>query len=658
MKVIRFLILVFISLIFNVAEAQINYAHFIQQARLDLTEGRYKESIGGLNVAIAAKPENFEGYFLRGLAKYSLEDFMGAIADFDKTLEIHPMYVRAFQYRAISNDRLGNLNEALADFQRAISLDPFDADIFFARGITYLHLNKYQEAIEDYDMVLTIDNKMSLAFVNRGIAKSHLKRFDDALADFDKAIYYDFMNPDVYFHRAMVQVERDAYDEALADFNEAIRLDAQNPLYYFNRAVTELHKNDTVSALRDYEKVNELDKRNALTYYNRGILYANQKDFNKALQMFDNVTLINPKNIYGYFNRSIVYCELKRWSEAEADLTQVLQLFPEFVGAWINRSVVRSSKGDRRGAEMDHLTAMNIIRMLNGADSNAELLYRKYADSTHYSRIIAFESDFVNGEAKESQLQYADVQILPFGNFVLTFVNPSDYKLATQNKGMYIDATISQINSMGFLPAKLVLKPESRQTFANETLVSENDIASIGDERLKILLQGIVNQEFYDFQQAENCYRKLMDTKPYSDYATLNLSSVLTAKAEMMAMVKEPPQTVTITKGKANATEEKPLDIDCSEVVNLLSFSILKESRNSYLWFNLGNALLQQKEYNKAIDAYSEAIDCQGNLAEAYYNRALTLVFIGETKLAQSDLSKAGELGLSEAYAVMKRFGK
>ncbi|MBQ0129198.1 MAG: tetratricopeptide repeat protein, partial [bacterium] len=162
MKAARFLILIFISLIFNVAQAQINYAHFIQQARLDLTEGRFKEGISGLNVAIAAKPENFEGYFLRGLAKFSLEDFTGAITDFDKTLEIHPMYVRALQYRAVCNDRLGNLDEALTDFRRAIDLDPFDADLFFARGITYLHLNRYQAAIDDYDMVLTIDNKMSL----------------------------------------------------------------------------------------------------------------------------------------------------------------------------------------------------------------------------------------------------------------------------------------------------------------------------------------------------------------------------------------------------------------------------------------------------------------------------------------------------------------
>lgn len=104
--------------------------------------------------------------------------------------------------------------------------------------------------------------------------------------------------------------------------------------------------------------------------------------------------------------------------------------------------------------------------------------------------------------------------------------------------------------------------------------------------------------------------------------------------------------------------KEKPLNVDYSPIINLLTFNILKEKRNPYLWFNLGNALLQQKEYNKAIDAYTEAIRCHENLAEAYYNRALTLVFIGETKLAQSDLSKAGELGLTEAYVVMKRFGK
>jgi hypothetical protein len=45
-------------------------------------------------------------------------------------------------------------------------------------------------------------------------------------------------------------------------------------------------------------------------------------------------------------------------------------------------------------------------------------------------------------------------------------------------------------------------------------------------------------------------------------------------------------------------------------------------------------------------------------MAEAYYNRALTLLYVKENNLACKDLSKAGELGIKEAYNVIKRYCK
>ena len=72
----------------------------------------------------------------------------------------------------------------------------------------------------------------------------------------------------------------------------------------------------------------------------------------------------------------------------------------------------------------------------------------------------------------------------------------------------------------------------------------------------------------------------------------------------------------------------------------------------------MGNIHLQMQEFHKAIDDYSNAIKYEENLAEAYYNRGLTLLYLGEKELASSDLSKAGELGIKEAYAVIKRFLK
>ena len=52
---------------------------------------------------------------------------------------------------------------------------------------------------------------------------------------------------------------------------------------------------------------------------------------------------------------------------------------------------------------------------------------------------------------------------------------------------------------------------------------------------------------------------------------------------------------------------------------------------------------------------FGKAIELNPEFAEAYYNRGLTHIFLGQTKAGLADLSKAGELGLFKAYNIIKR---
>ncbi len=76
----------------------------------------------------------------------------------------------------------------------------------------------------------------------------------------------------------------------------------------------------------------------------------------------------------------------------------------------------------------------------------------------------------------------------------------------------------------------------------------------------------------------------------------------------------------------------------------------------SFAYYNRANLKLRLKKYQRAIDDYSMAIRLEPKMAEAYYNRALILLYLKENKLACKDLSKAGELGISDAYNVIKRY--
>ena len=58
----------------------------------------------------------------------------------------------------------------------------------------------------------------------------------------------------------------------------------------------------------------------------------------------------------------------------------------------------------------------------------------------------------------------------------------------------------------------------------------------------------------------------------------------------------------------------------------------------------------------EAIDSYTQAIALHPGMGEAYYNRGLVQIYLRDTEKGCLDVSKSGELGIKEAYNVIKRF--
>lgn len=74
--------------------------------------------------------------------------------------------------------------------------------------------------------------------------------------------------------------------------------------------------------------------------------------------------------------------------------------------------------------------------------------------------------------------------------------------------------------------------------------------------------------------------------------------------------------------------------------------------------YNIGNVYAKNGEIDRAIEAYTQAIRKDRELAEAYFNRGLLYIYTGQKAQANADLSKAGELGITSAYNIIKRYCK
>ena len=61
-------------------------------------------------------------------------------------------------------------------------------------------------------------------------------------------------------------------------------------------------------------------------------------------------------------------------------------------------------------------------------------------------------------------------------------------------------------------------------------------------------------------------------------------------------------------------------------------------------------------DFPKSITNYSKSIDLYPYLAEAYYNRGLIQIYLKDKEKGCMDISTAGELGIKDAYSVIKKF--
>ncbi len=94
------------------------------------------------------------------------------------------------------------------------------------------------------------------------------------------------------------------------------------------------------------------------------------------------------------------------------------------------------------------------------------------------------------------------------------------------------------------------------------------------------------------------------------------------------------------------------------EVVKLLDTTIKLSPNMEFAYFNKGCALMDMKDFTGALSCFNRAIEIKGDFAEAYYNRGLAYLQLGNQGLAFADLSKAGELGILPSYSILKRMTK
>ena len=647
--------------------AQLNTDRITAIGRNALYFDDYVLSIQYFNQVIKLKPYLSEPYLLRAIAKIQLGDYTGAVLDCNAAIERNPFQPGAYYTRGFIYRQTHQLEKAERDFSEALIFAPENRTYIAMRADVLAELEQYDLALRDIDHLLHRDPQSATLHFEKG---SICLRSNDticALDAFTHATEYDSQNPANWSALGLTQLMQDNQDDALHSLSKSIEYGSKWAGDYINRGIIYYRKHNYRSALADYDKAVTLSPRDAQCYYNRGVLRQELGDYNRALEDFTQAINFSPDRIEVYYQRGMVLLQLRQWQEALNDFNTIINRYPYFLPAYYLAAQAETALGHGKEAYQLRQQAYNLEQQKDSIQSLQTSM--QLADNQPQQRDRRKEFSTLAAQNQESneeenkydsdtrgtiQKRYTDVVNEP--NIFLSYYATNSNANALRQTN-YSHATVDSYNRAMQLPAPL------RFTTREMTLTAD-----------------MVNQHFAQISTLSHQIDLFEQMAMPHSHNNSQLCAAYVARAFEFALVQDYSSALDdVTRAilmdgtlffayfcRAN-WRYKQLEYKraMGEPTDKADFELMMRDYDyvinhlpdfSFAYYNKANMLCIQQDFKAAISYYTQAIDKDSDFAEAYFNRGLTYIYIGETTKGITDLSKAGELGIYQAYNLISRF--
>ena len=519
---------------------------------------------------------------------------------------------------------------------------------------------QFEEAIKDFDNFIRHEKKVSDAYLNRGVCYLYLKDTVQAYSDFELGIRTNRESPMGYNRRGVLYMQQKRYKEAEQDFDMAIKCDSTLAMSFFNRALIYNETYRPVKSLADLDRVIQLDSTSSITYFNRAIIRSQIGDYNRALEDYNKVSEYSPDNVLVYYNRALLYQQLGEIECAKRDFTKAIELYPDFANAYLGRSYMRYLLGDYRGSRSDKQIAERKIAQYRSRLSDTT--YSIYADTTHrFDKLLSFDAK-LGGSSFERitsrRINNEKMALLPM--FKFTFSKDSVEQTATARKyhSQRSEDFVKHLNNP-LLTISCRDSNLSADSLAamNRRLKSSTHTSTATFEELFSLAisESLVKQ----YTNAINAYTAAIQASPTNPFVYLNRATTRAEMIDFVASIEGAYNRISVESDPARQLRNvSHRTYSYDEAIEDLTKAIKLYTGFAYAYYNRANLLALSGKLPEAFEDYSKAIELNPNFAEAYYNRGLIQIYMKDTRKGCLDISKAGELGIEEAYDVLRIYTK
>jgi eukaryotic-like serine/threonine-protein kinase len=149
--------------------------------------GKYDEALKTFDRALKIAPESYITWHNRGsLLRDGKQDFVGAIASYQKATELNPNFYPAWRDMGLAQSQSGQQFLALKSFETALEIKPEDYQSWVGKGIAFSSLKKIEESIVAFDRAGELNPNDPFVWMNKGYALEEVGRYGEACDAYEK----------------------------------------------------------------------------------------------------------------------------------------------------------------------------------------------------------------------------------------------------------------------------------------------------------------------------------------------------------------------------------------------------------------------------------------------------------------------------------------
>ena len=227
-------------------------------------------------------------------------------------------------------------------------------------------------------------------------------------------------------------------------------------------------------------------------------------------------------------------------------------------------------------------------------------------------------------------------------------------------RGAYQDAGLSGFMASVPVDVELSCRPSEAAAVENTRLrdAVEEEVRRTGDDRT-FFAKALIESGSKQFNAALSSYSEAIERNPGEVFYYINRGALQAEMIDFISSIGSNVQVLTMDNAgtaRARVQDGTSRSYDYSAAISDMNRAAELAPGFPYTYYNLGNLLTLSGDMPGAISQYTKAVEIYPSLGEAYYNRGLVLIYLNDREKGCLDLSKAGELGIDDAYSVIGKY--